>query len=175
MRNPPDNDTVNNSDDTIPVDAERFSTLFGNRKAKSFSTSKTDFIEVAVPVQSEADPYDNRYAVAWCFYAKGKPHKYTGRAADIGEYITRNGRPCLVSLSLGKGRNSWHFCNAPGLKVWKLPRRPTFDARVRRVGNNDRFLVTYSVNGSIIKAKRYRKMPQAFPRDFLHVVGLPQP
>jgi hypothetical protein len=179
VRDVPDSNVT----DVVSIDTKRFARMF----AKETRRLKTAFVETAVTAPPDNFAYyqfdpnltlgDGRFAVVWCFYAKGQPHKYTGCLRDIRAHILNNGRPCLLSISRSKRASRsaglWEFCNAPGLLVRTLPWGLSFaPLDYRRVGNNDHFLVTYTVKGVVVKSKRYRQMPQAFPRDFLDVVGV---
>lgn len=108
------------------------------------------------------------YAVVWCYFVKGQPQKYTGRFAAIETHIIDAGRPCLAHVCWGKKSNRWCFYNVNDLTVVALPRH---GAQFRRLGNNDRFAVAHIVGGKVIKVKRYRQLPQAFPRDFVYVAS----
>lgn len=162
--------------ETSPIDAKRFALMFNSKPVRN--TQATAFVEQRIDAKNDFndDPgtdFDvGLYAVVWCYFVKGKPHKYTGRIVAIEAHLRKRGFPALAYISLGKKkekRGRWRFYNVDGLSVMALPHRNQFQAQpLRRLGNNDHFVITHTVNKVVVKAKRYRCLPQAFPRDFLY-------
>lgn len=164
--------------DESPIDEGRFRDLRREvPKAEKPAKMSRDVPLGAWAMRVVDVPWEPRTqaAVVWCYFASGRPIKYTGSLTGIIEKITASGRPCFAHVCTGAFRNDglWDFhnvCSASGRAVLRVIRvcKPGFP----RAGNNDHFIIQHYRDGEVVEQKRYRKLPRAFPRDFLHVVGV---